>query len=586
MQHASVQHNASLIPYCVSSRRTALILRSHRCPKPGLRSRCSAQAPGGRSTPPNEKPRESKGPPNQKPASDKPRGEPNTVPVENAPVTGRPATHTAPKPQPAKHTPPAVSKEIPKASTRPQSPGPKAAAWDQAAAGDWGPVESRPDFIGSFVSGILIAGAFLLTTILFKTIGGYRASHPPKPSALEAHHVNHKQERADATEHQVRTSQPAKVGGQAAQEMSGQDKVAAGAQPYTKQDQEANSSAAVAEGQQQKEGQHMYEHVSVSESDSDSNGAISSFGNGSEHSGHEDDQPAPGKEDAAASHLPTEASHSQQDNQSGDEADAKQASQPSQTHQPSADEFQQPQLPSAYHEPKKAWKRIQRTGHLAPAPGAANLTVEHNFSDEISIDSLKQRVSAAMKASASAADASRHASGWSSAASQAASKAAASAERASTAATKCQTQLQSVTERDTEGLKDRIAAAEAAVQEAEHSAAEAVRLQNEIVQAASMAEGHCDVAKSQSNVAEEASDLRAGDRHGVQGALLKARHQAAEIWQQLLHRFTHIGGFFSELWAAVWTWAIAALATTYGGAVDTAKRLRFATRVVTCLTAK
>ena len=74
--------------------------------------------------------------------------------------------------------------------------------------------------------------------------------------------------------------------------------------------------------------------------------------------------------------------------------------------------------------------------------------------------------------------------------------------RASTAATKCQTQLQSVTEKDTEGLKDRIAAAESAVQEAEHSAAEAVRLQNEIVQAASMADGHCDVAQSQSNVAE------------------------------------------------------------------------------------
>lgn len=76
----------------------------------------------------------------------------------------------------------------------------------------------------------------------------------------------------------------------------------------------------------------------------------------------------------------------EQDNQSGDEADA---SQPSQTQQLSADESQQPQLASAYREPKKAWKKIQRTGHLAPAPGAADLTVEHNFSDEISIDSLK-----------------------------------------------------------------------------------------------------------------------------------------------------------------------------------------------------
>lgn len=79
----------------------------------------------------------------------------------------------------------------------------------------------------------------------------------------------------------------------------------------------------------------------------------------------------------------------EQDNWSGDEADAEQASQPSQTHQPSADESRQPQLPSAYREPKRAWKKIQRTGHLAPAPGTADLTVEHNFSDEVSIDSLK-----------------------------------------------------------------------------------------------------------------------------------------------------------------------------------------------------
>ncbi len=161
--HAIVQQNASLAPCCIFSRRTALVLRSHRYPlyqKPGLRSVCSAQGPGGKSTPSDEKPRESKGPPNHKPGSDKPRGEPNIVPADNAPVTGLPVTgtgvrvtglpvtRTPAKPQPAKQTPPAVSKEIPKANPRPQSPGPKAAAWDQGAAGDWGPVESRPDFIG------------------------------------------------------------------------------------------------------------------------------------------------------------------------------------------------------------------------------------------------------------------------------------------------------------------------------------------------------------------------------------------------------------------------------------------------------
>ncbi len=45
--------------------------------------------------------------------------------------------------------------------------------------------------------------------------------------------------------------------------MSGQDKVAAAAQPQTKEDQEANNSAAIAEGQQEKQGQHKYEDVSV-----------------------------------------------------------------------------------------------------------------------------------------------------------------------------------------------------------------------------------------------------------------------------------------------------------------------------------
>ena len=49
-----------------------------------------------------------------------------------------------------------------------------------------------------------------------------------------------------------------------------------------------------------------------SESDSDSNAAVSSLGNGSEHAVHEEDRPGSGKEDSAASHLPTEASHSRQ----------------------------------------------------------------------------------------------------------------------------------------------------------------------------------------------------------------------------------------------------------------------------------
>lgn len=77
------------------------------------------------------------------------------------------------------------------------------------------------------------------------------------------------------------------------------------------------------------------------------------------------------------------------------------------------------------------------------------------------------------------------------------------ADRASSAANTCQGQLENLVKNETSGLKDRIAAAEAAVQEAERAAEEAVDLQNEVVKAASMAEGHSDVASRQSNAAEQ-----------------------------------------------------------------------------------
>ena len=77
------------------------------------------------------------------------------------------------------------------------------------------------------------------------------------------------------------------------------------------------------------------------------------------------------------------------------------------------------------------------------------------------------------------------------------------ADRASSAASTCQAQLENLVENDTSGLKDRIAAAEAAVSEAERAAEEAVDLQNEVVKAASMAEGHSDVASRQSSAAEQ-----------------------------------------------------------------------------------
>ena len=78
--------------------------------------------------------------------------------------------------------------------------------------------------------------------------------------------------------------------------------------------------------------------------------------------------------------------------------------------------------------------------------------------------------------------------------------------RASTAANTCQLQLENLVENDTAGLKERIANAEAAVQEAERTAEEAVSLQHEVVKAASMAQGHSDVASAQNNAAQRVTN--------------------------------------------------------------------------------
>ena len=58
-------------------------------------------------------------------------------------------------------------------------------------------------------------------------------------------------------------------------------------------------------------------------------------------------------------------------------------------HQTPQPEAAQPEVSSAYRDPKRAWKKVQQTGQLAPAPGATELKVEHKFSDEVSVDALK-----------------------------------------------------------------------------------------------------------------------------------------------------------------------------------------------------
>ena len=86
--------------------------------------------------------------------------------------------------------------------------------------------------------------------------------------------------------------------------------------------------------------------------------------------------------DAQDSHAEQADAHAQQQGQSQQAAPQQQAGNEAQPPP-------EPQVPAAYREPKKAWKKVQRTGHLAPAPGATELKIEHKFSDEISVDALK-----------------------------------------------------------------------------------------------------------------------------------------------------------------------------------------------------
>lgn len=568
MQHGLV-HSGALLPVCpLFKRKSAPTFRSRKCSithKSGLRLICSSSESSDKPKPPDEKLKGSAE--HHKAAADKARKDVQAAAVGKAPVAGKIPAQPAPKAQPAKQPSQAVKQEIPKAVPRPQSSNLKTATWDQAVASDWGPVENKRDFLGTLTSGVFIVGAFLLTTVLFRTISGYRRSHPPKPApASEAWHVDKKHQKPDSKPEQARFPQRDKAASDPSQTSISQSKAAIEAQAEGKEDQQAASSISAADGQHQEH----HEEASMTESDSDSNAVSSSFEHanehasehGNEHASQHGSQHATQREQEPSGEDASEATPDwQQGNQSGEEAAAEHEAQQPQDHQQSADESGQPQQQSsAYQNSKRAWKQVQRTGHLAPAPGVAELKTEHNFSDDMSVDALKQRVSAAMRASASAADASRHASGWSSAASQAASKAATSAERASTAATRCQTHLETVVESNTEGLKERIAAAEAAVEEAERSAAEAVHLQNEVVKAASMTEGHSDVASSQSAIAERASRSDIGDGHGAQDIISRSQQWAQEVWQKLAYQSTHLGGYFSSWGKAVHDFYVAVLA--------------------------
>lgn len=124
--------------------------------KSSLRPVSSAQGPSAKPTSPDDKPKGSAGASNQKAAPEKPRDDAKASVAAKSPAAGKEVAPTPPQMQPAKQAQPAVDRQIAsKANARPQFPSPKAGAWDQGAAGDWGPVENKPDFVGVFFKGTL-----------------------------------------------------------------------------------------------------------------------------------------------------------------------------------------------------------------------------------------------------------------------------------------------------------------------------------------------------------------------------------------------------------------------------------------------
>lgn len=583
MQRTCVQHQSLLLHHCVLRRKSTPHATPSRCfllaRKLRLHTAASAQGPNDKQRPADQKPAGSAGSGNQKFAAEKARDDaqaaaagkpaPGNKPAPQPAQEPQPAPQPVPKPQPARQPAQSVSREASKAPPKPQAQPPRPAAWDQAAASDWGPTENKRDFFGTIVNGFFFIGAFVLTTALFRTIAGYKASHPPKPaSTTEA-------QQADSKQEQTRSAQEAYAAKANDAKASADDGEAGNEQRHDDEGQNDDYSAAFDEGQHP-EDKDGYSFGDGAWSDSDENRATPSwaFSEGQASQGRQGQSGSEGADhaeaavaDALEKSLSNQGDkHDAQDSRADQDSHAEQAdahaqqqgqSQQAARQQQAGDEAQpppEPQVPAAYREPKKAWKKVQRTGHLAPAPGATELKIEHKFSDEISVDALKERVAAAMKASASAGEASRHASGWSAAASQSASKAASAAHRASSAASTCQAQLENLVENDTSGLKDRIAAAEAAVSEAERAAEEAVDLQNEVVKAASMAEGHSDVASRQSGAAEQAIAPRSRDRRQGQNVFSNIPNQLQGAWQEVVYQLSHFSGSLSTWFAAAWLW--------------------------------
>ena len=152
VQHGMVQRHASTLSYALHSGRRVMAfgsLKHHVTQKPLKLLVRSVHSSSGKPTPSDDNPG-STGPSKHKSASEGPRDEAKALSVGKIPVAGRPTAQTPHSDRPVKPGPPAGSKDIPKTSPRSQTSSSQAAAWEQGAAGDWTPVESKPDFVGKF----------------------------------------------------------------------------------------------------------------------------------------------------------------------------------------------------------------------------------------------------------------------------------------------------------------------------------------------------------------------------------------------------------------------------------------------------
>ena len=163
MQRTCLQHRFLLRYHFMLRRAPALHFSSLNRSLPArqirLRTAASAQDSNDTKRPADQKPTGSAGSSGQKSAAEKARDS------AQAAAAGKPAAGSKSPPQPAQKQPPAPQPAVkPQPARQPAQPvssrgasqapakpqaQPSKPAWDQAAASDWGPTESKRDFLGT-----------------------------------------------------------------------------------------------------------------------------------------------------------------------------------------------------------------------------------------------------------------------------------------------------------------------------------------------------------------------------------------------------------------------------------------------------